>query len=70
MYSVSIRNIENIAVPMMNPATFAAVSVWSRKIENGTSGSFCRCSQSANEPSSAAAPRKTPIVATELQPHC
>ncbi len=38
MYSVSIRNIANSAVPRMKPTMFAAVSVCSRKIENGTSG--------------------------------
>ena len=68
MYSVSIRNIENSAVPRMNPATFAAVSVCSRKIENGTSGSLTRSSQPTNPRSSAAAATKTPTVSNELQP--
>jgi hypothetical protein len=40
-----MRNIAKSAVPRMKPTMFAAVSVWSRKIENGTSGSLTRCSQ-------------------------
>ena len=35
MYSVRIRNIAKSAVPRMKPTMFAAVSVCSRKIENG-----------------------------------
>ena len=54
MYSVSIRNIANSAVPRMKPTMFAAVSVCSRKIENGTSGSFTRCSHPTNARSSTA----------------
>ena len=39
MYSVSIRNIENIAVPRMNPATFAPVTVRVRRMPKRISGS-------------------------------
>src|SRR5215831_117191 len=70
MYSVRIRNIEKSTVPMMKPATFAAVSVCRRKIENGTSGSRWRCSHAANAPRIPAEAAKTPIVAAEPQPHC
>jgi hypothetical protein len=70
MYRVSIRNIENIAVPMMKPATFAAVSVWSRKIENGTSGSDWRRSQSTNATNSTSDAAKTPTVLADSQSHC
>ena len=48
MYSVSIRNIENIAVPMMKPATFAPVTVLVRRIPKRISGSGCRSSQPTN----------------------
>ena len=58
-----------MAVPMMKPATFAAVSVCSRKIENGTSGSRCRCSQSAKATSITAEVTKTPIVFAESHSH-
>ena len=68
MYSVRIRNIENSAVPMMKPATFAAASVCSRKIENGTSGSRCRSSQTTKAARRAAEATKTPIVVAESPP--
>ena len=70
MYRVSIRNIENMAVPMMNMATFEAVSVCSRKMEKGTSGSSCRCSQRANAASRTSEAANTPIVLPESHPHC
>ncbi len=54
MYSVRIRNIEKSAVPSTKPTMFAAVSVCSRKIENGTSGSFTRRSQPMKRDSSSA----------------
>ena len=53
----------------MKPTTFAAVSVWSLKIENGTSGSFTRCSQTTNARRRTAASAKTAIVVAEPQPH-
>jgi hypothetical protein len=68
MYSVSIRNIENIAVPRMKPATFAPTSVRRRKIENGISGSAARASVTRKPARSAAATAKSPIVSTEAQP--
>ncbi len=68
MYSVSIRNIPNNAVPRMSPAMFAPTSVRSRKIENGISGSLARASQARKPPMSAAAAAKSPIVVGEVQP--
>src|SRR6516165_5214567 len=66
MYSVRIRNTEKRTVPMMNPATFAAVRVCRRtKIESGTSGCRCRDSQSANATSSAPDATNVPIVRDE-----
>ena len=58
MYSVSIRNMANSAVPRVNPAMLAAVSVRSRKIENGMSGSFTRDSHAMNAASSTPAARE------------
>ena len=45
MYSVSIRNIENSAVPRMKPATFAPSTVFVRRIPKRISGSVARSSQ-------------------------
>ena len=69
MYRVSIRNIEKSAVPMMKPATLAAVSVCSLKIENGTRGSRWRCSQSTKATSKSAEAAKTPIVLADSHSH-
>ena len=52
----------------MKPTMFAAVSVCRRKIENGTSGSFTRRSQTTKPRSSTADATKTPIVLPEPQP--
>ena len=68
MYSVSIRNIENIAVPRMKPATFAPTSVRRRKIENGISGSAVRASVTRNAPSRPAEIANRPIVSADAQP--
>ncbi len=68
MYSVSIRNIENSAVPMMNITMLAAASVCSRKIENGISGCVVRDSWTTNPTSRTAATAKTPIVRPDVQP--
>ncbi len=55
MYSVSIRNIEKRAVPMMKPATFARRQrPEPEDRRSGTSGSRWRCSQSAKATSRAA----------------
>ena len=69
MYSVSIRNIENRAVPRMNPETLAPRTVFVRRIPNRISGSSTRFSQPTKPSSSAADATKTPIVRPELQPH-
>jgi len=63
MYSVRIRTIENSAVPMMNPATFAAVSVCKRKIESGISGSRWRDSQATNAARRMPEATKVPMTA-------
>ena len=68
MYSVSIRNIENSAVPRMNPAMFAPATVLIRKIENDISGSLARVSQATKPTSSATAAAKMPIVLPDDQP--
>ena len=68
MYSVSIRNIENRAVPRMNPAMFAPATVLILKIEKDMSGSFARVSRSTKPASSSAAATKMLIVFAELQP--
>ena len=68
MYSVSIRNIENSAVPMMKPATLAPATVFVRSRPNRISGSGCRCSQTAKPARSTAEPAKKPIVFAEPQP--
>ena len=47
---------------------FAAVSVLTLKIPNGTSGSLARSSQPTNAASSAPAAAKSPIVSGEVQP--
>ena len=47
---------------------FAPATVRRRQIENGISGSPVRDSQRRNEPSSAAAAVKRPIVSIEPQP--
>ncbi len=39
MYSVSIRNIENVAVPMIKPAEFAPLTVLMRRMPSRISGS-------------------------------
>ena len=66
--SVSIRNIENSAVPRMNPATFAPVTVLIRKIENDINGSLVRRSTTTKAPRSAAARAKSPIVFADVHP--
>src|SRR5439155_1095483 len=42
MYSVSIRNSENVAVPRISPPTFAPATVFVRRIPKRISGSACR----------------------------
>ena len=68
MYSVSIRNIENSAVPRMNPATLAPSTVFVRRIPKRISGSATRFSQTTKPTSIAADAAKTPIVRAESQP--
>jgi hypothetical protein len=68
MYSVSIRNIENVTVPRIRPEMFAALTVRIRKIENGISGSLARASQTTNPARITPAATKRPIVSNELQP--
>ncbi len=68
MYSVSIRNIENIAVPMMKPATFAPVTVRVRKMPKRISGSGCRRSQATKPASRAKAAAKKASVSPASQP--
>src|SRR6266508_2408580 len=70
MYSVSIRNIENNAVPMMNPATLAPLTVRVLSRPKRISGSGCRRSQPANPASSAREAAKKPSVLPETQPFC
>ena len=62
MYRVSIRNIENIAVPMMKPATFAPVTVLVRRIPKRMSGSGCLSSQPTKPASRASDVAKNAIV--------
>jgi len=68
MYGVSIRNIEKSAVPRMNPATFAPVTVFVRKMPKSISGSAARVSAKTNATSSVSAAAKMPSVFAELQP--
>ena len=60
MYSVSIRNIENSAVPMMKPATLAPATVFVRSRPNRISGSGCRCSQTAKPRAARRIRRRSP----------
>src|SRR5205814_1082097 len=53
MYSVSIRNSENVAVPRISPPTFAPATVFVRRIPKRISGSACRRSHQPNAASSA-----------------
>src|SRR3954469_19748499 len=48
MYSVSIRNSENVAVPRISPPTFAPATVFVRRIPKRISGSACRRSPHPN----------------------
>ena len=68
MYSVSIRNIENKAVPRMKPATFAPLTVRVRRIPKRISGSACRSSQATNPARSAADTPNTARVPDASQP--
>ena len=68
MYSVSIRNIENVTVPRIRPAMFAAVTVFVRKIENGISGSLTRDSQATNAARRAPAAAKKADRLDDVQP--
>src|SRR5437763_250334 len=65
MYSVSIRNSENVAVPRISPPTFAPATVFVRRIPKRISGSACRRSHQPNAASSATAAAMTPIVRAE-----
>src|SRR5207247_4360660 len=69
MYSVSIRNSENVAVPRMNPPTFAPATVLVRRIPKRISGSACRRSHQPKAASSATDAAMTPIVRPEPQPY-
>src|SRR3954467_3515891 len=69
MYSVSIRNIENVAVPRMKPPTFAPATVLVRRRPKRMSGSLCRCSHSTKPTSSTTDAAKTPSVRGDVQPH-
>ena len=68
MYSVSIRNIENSAVPRMKPATLAPATVLVRRMPKRISGSGCRSSQATKPASSTTTPAKKPSVSRASQP--
>ena len=68
MYSVSIRNMANIAVPMMKPATFAPLTVRICRRPNRISGSRCRSSQPTNPARRTSEPTKNAIVSAASQP--
>ena len=70
MYSVSIRNIENIAVPMMKPATFAPLTVLMRRMPRRINGSGCRCSHTRKPTSIATDAAKNDSVLPASQPSC
>src|SRR5436190_6494393 len=68
MYSEMKKNIEKSDAPTSNPTTFAPVSVRSRKIPNGTSGSLERSSIATKAAKSTADTASNPIVWVEPQP--
>ena len=67
MYSVSIRNIENSAVPRMKPETLAPSTVFVRRSPKRISGSATRFWMT-KPASSAADEREDADRAAELQP--
>src|SRR5437763_3963826 len=69
MYSVSIRNSENVAVPRISPPAFAPATVFVRRIPKRISGSTCRRSHQPNAASSATDGAMTPTVRPEPQPY-
>src|SRR5436190_23811671 len=68
MYSVSIRNRENVAVPRMKPATFAPATVLVRRTPSRINGSEWRSSQTTKPTSSAAEAAKNDTVFGASQP--
>ena len=68
MYRVSIRNIENIAVPMMKPDTLAPVTVLVRRIPKRMSGSGCLSSQPTKAARRASDVAKNASVCPASQP--
>src|SRR5213076_565036 len=65
MYSVSIRNSENVAVPRISPPTFAPATVFVRRIPKRMSGSECRRSHQTNAASRTTDAAMNPIVRAE-----
>ena len=68
MYSEMKKNIENSEAPSSRPATFAPVSVLSRKIRKGTSGAFERSSIATKVPIRATEPASRLTILVEPQP--
>ena len=62
------KNIENSAIATSSATTLVPVIVRLRKMPNGTSGAFDRCSIATNAPSSASATAASPSVWPEVQP--
>jgi hypothetical protein len=67
-YSVRMKKLANTTAPSSSAEMFAPVTVRTRKMRNGISGSFARDSMNTNASSSAAAIASRSSVQPEPQP--